>query len=468
MISLLKSLSLFMTVTLLLRGNPTLGEDIPEDAITNPNVCLSNLECPKTSTCDNEGQYPQFQCVPRKDVGESCITFPFSVESCLPGLYCSFGKCSPTLPIGANCTLNEQCGPAATCRRTDQTCQKMGLKKAPCEFSFDCDIDAGFYCNTAVNRCVPRKAAGSPCTNKEPAECAGYCNKKTKLCMETKKEATFCSNGEQCSRFPYRRSDRDVDDALCNIPKNKVGICVTESRLVKELGAPCSIRKDRCDARRGLSCQWNRNLRKAVCHQKRKETDQTVAYCTPGNDFSICVNDAIPRGCRKPPYDNSDPDGYLERVFYRCVRAYETVPRGAICNRVDYAVCANGTSCRTIPGVSELEFRTRPPRLSTCVVVRGLGESCSGSKFRTQCEYGLKCENDVCVTGNSEIPYTHSDIDDVCSRRPCVPGTVCLADEKVCSLPTRTVQEGNICYESARFYRVRKWLSLHFLCGSLL
>lgn len=447
------------------------AETDPFNVITSSGVCLSDVECPTAYSCHSRRNYPQYQCNPRSGLNESCFTNPVSSAPvlCQEGLFCSSGVCRPTLPVGATCTISSDCGPTNYCSLKDRKCERLGKLGASCMYDSECNVDAGFYCNTSQQKCVRRKPTGKNCDPENQVPCSGYCDSLTRRCVETKSELESCTSNEQCSRFPMYRGDRVYDNALCNIAKGSSGICVTESRLIKVLGARCSITKDKCDARRGLSCRWSSKLRKAVCQQFKKPNDNTSAYCTPENELSRCVDDSSPRGCRLPEYDNMDPDGYLERLFYRCLRAFEIVPRGAICNRAGFEKCQDGTSCRTIIGVTELQFRTRPPRLATCVQVKQLGESCSGSKFRTQCDYGLNCKQGVCVQGKpKETLPTHADIDDDCSKLPCVPGAVCedggFLSDRACTLPTKSASEGKICFNTARFYRVS--FSPHFLISN--
>lgn len=440
------------------------AETIDFNLITDPKLCFSDIECPSNYSCFADGYYAQYQCVPRSALNEPCDTNPFrsAPTLCQSGLFCSSKICRPLRKLGQRCTLSSDCIPPYYCELTDNKCRKLGELGAACEYDEECNIDGGFYCNLSKKKCVPRKSPGKPCDPDDPLRCAGYCDYNSRKCFATKAELEPCTTREQCTRFPHRKFGRIYDDALCNIAKGSIGICVTESRLLKSLGARCSVKKDMCDARRGLSCRWSVRLRKAVCQQKNKPGDEAAAYCTPGNALSTCINNRWPRGCRLEEIDYSDPDGHLVRLYYRCLRAYETVPRGAICNRVDYARCEVGTSCRPIAGVSELPYRTRPLPLATCVVVRNLGESCAGSKFKTQCEDGLHCEHGVCVEGaQKETPYTHADISDDCSKLPCVPGTICQEGFNIfsreCSFPTKTVSNGQLCYNRARFYIV----SLH-------
>lgn len=442
------------------------AETDPFNLIIAPGVCLSDVECPSTFSCHSRGFYPQYQCTPRNGLNETCYTNPINSAPilCQEGLFCSSGVCRSTLPLGATCTISSDCGPTNYCSLEDRKCKKLGKLGTSCMYDSECDVDAGFYCNSLRQKCLRRRPAGKYCNPNNQVVCAGYCDSSTKKCVETKSELESCTSNQQCSRFPLHRGDRVYDDALCNIPKGSTGICVTESRLIKVLGARCSISKDKCDARRGLSCRWSSKLRKAVCQQMKKPKDNTIDYCTPGSEFSKCVDDSVPRGCRLPDYDNTDPDGYLERLFYRCSRAFEVVPRGAICNRAGFEQCEDGTSCNTILGVTELQFRTRPPRLATCVKVMQLGESCSGSKFRTQCDYGLKCKQGVCVKGKpKETLPTHADIGDDCSKLPCVPGAVCenggFFSDRACTWPTKIVSKGQLCFGTARFYKVS---STHF------
>jgi hypothetical protein len=106
------------------------------------------------------------QCKKRSDVGGPCA--PQVVTSCVAGAYCldsgpNTGLCAAALPVGS-----------------------------PCKSSVECDVLA--TCDTSGNKCIPRLAPGTACS--DDSQCsANVCDSTAKKCLKNVIATTAACTG---------------------------------------------------------------------------------------------------------------------------------------------------------------------------------------------------------------------------------------------------------------------------------
>lgn len=428
-------------------------------SITSPSACLSDIECPTTHYCSLRKVAPAFSCLPRLSAGVKCRS---SITECKPGLHCGATRpssdtkrCQKQKALGETCQPDDafSCLAPNVCHDKTNICvpDTFGLAGDSCEEygnNYFATCKQQFHC---VNRKCKRKKSKGSCVN--DFECAGICAGGLPIefkgqCLDLHKQNQVCSRNSDCKQVlnPPPRTD----ELVCNIhiPSGIAGICVLESNLLRRLGQKCNREKDRCDARRGLSCRWANTLSRFAC----VHTSSSI-YCEPGSTLSSCITDGTPRECRKPIFHG----GYRPLPFFQCLRRRETRPWGTVCNRDTFTVCEVGTSCELVPGIGN-KMAYPPPALRMCLKVRNLGGKC-GNNLRVTCGKSLICKNGTCVKGveNRSVKVTHADFSTSCAKLPCVPGYSCEQPPgsfKKCVLPARTVGLGKVCYGKALFGRV--------------
>lgn len=205
----------------------------------------------------------------------------------------------------------------------------------------------------------------------------------------------------------------------CNNKKNTrtIGLCFRDSDLIKTLGTKCSQQADRCDRRRGLSCEWIPSERRFGCQQQTIE-----GFCTPGSKYSTCITSGGPRDC----YILRDKGDWAEPTlsFDQCGPMRLSVPIGTVCNPflVD-PLCPKGATCETVLGIDYGSFEgSKGPTTASCLYMKSVGEDC-GDKFKTKCRDGLKCEIGLCVNGTEPCcTSTHADV----GITKSIPGAECV------------------------------------------
>lgn len=160
-------------------------------------ACPRGVECGEGLYCTPQGDAGQ--CQPRKGLAETCDLT--RLDECGPGLVCAFSgtpglslpRCTTARVEGEGCTVNKlecartQLPPELVCARAPAD---AGAPAAVCVKTFSppggpCDVGddltaAGLpptpicpeteYCDTALDRCVPRKSDGAGCAS--DGECA--------------------------------------------------------------------------------------------------------------------------------------------------------------------------------------------------------------------------------------------------------------------------------------------------------
>lgn len=477
----LSVLFLLSTLTIVL-GQP--GTSVPEEfLVTSPSTCLTSIDCATDSFCPRElptsSQYPTFECQQKLPQGASCIS-PRRDSECGNGLYCSNidRMCAPQLSVGANCSRREprQCLGSPTvniCRVSDLRCGSpplSGTEGAPCRQFLDC-ANFAFYCIRTESKCARRLPPGSQCGSRFFRECQGFCAPLANdivsgVCLPRGNDGAPCRTDEHCDDENLvtgigAQAGR-LDRRLCNVPSGAQGICLRDSLRLKQLGDPCTPMSDRCDARRGLSCQQRPggplSQRDFVCVQIAKVEDVRVTrFCTPNTPFSSCISrNGRPSQCRRERLENLSNrfDG-----LFACMRALEIMPLGSICGQVEYVVCGSNASCESVPGVRRKFLPSIPVKF--CVETKQLGEMC-GDKFSTKCANGLTCTDGTCQVGSDppSIPFTHAYVSTECADLPCVPGLVCKSPVSapllppICQFPSKIANPGELCYNTARLRRV--------------
>lgn len=461
----------------------------PTQLITSPLSCLSDVECPLHQYCkrnvsafDELAQtvfarpaQPISTCVARLPEGSRC--FPLGVGACANGTSCTFtDDVNPEPPtcrrqgsLGAKCALSatDPCQEGLKCQNRDgPKCLPFvsGFAGDSCELG--CQVQQGFYCRSAVNQCVKRKAPGGQCgVEADNFECSGFCVtsessilptlpflQKAGVCQRLQRIGEPCTADSQCNTVPFPlRTSRTVD-VLCNRPSGYTGVCVRETELLRELGAACNPRRDACDARRGLSC--GRVASTFRCVQRAAAPDQTYHFCTPNSALSVCPPDAAgnPRECRRALSMAKQFEG-----TFGCRSRRQMVPLGSQCNDREFVVCPAGAVCTEAPGDTSSFIP-----LATCMRIVATGGRC-GDALRFKCEEGAFCVNKTCQ--RMEIAPTiqtrFAGNGGECSKLRCVPGRVCTKDvfsprtRRVCKLPVLEMGLWGPCFESARFELVR-------------
>lgn len=448
---------------------PTIfGQNVnPNFLVTSSRNCLSNVDCPSTSFCGRfyfSSRYPGFKCIPRLRVNASCVS-PSLAGECRPGLYCSSrGRvCRKQTPANSRCLPLDpmQCLGRLTCKSSTRRCGQPGAVGFKCTSDTDCR--PAFYCARDRGRCVRREGPGTTCRPRFFRQCSGFCatsvaNPSRGVCLPSRNDGGACTRTVQCLQADPASQKRG-NFRVCNVARGYVGICLRETLQLKQLGVACSPKRDRCDADRGLACRWAGKKRGFVCQQRASVTDVGVTrFCTPKSPLSACLPiDGIPQECRRErendfttPYDG----------LYACLRETEFLPVGSICDHVEYALCASGTVCLPVPGISR-KFLPRTP-VKYCLIIRQLGEPCGG-KFFSRCADGLKCVNGKCVKGTPTVgKVTHAYLNGDCTKLPCARGLVCAkpvaapasSPLRICQFPVRIVDINRPCYDTARVRRV--------------
>lgn len=432
---------------------------------TGAGNCFSNYECPSNKFCfltDNNN--PLHRCLPRSKAGEACSfdsTYNADPEqneqTCVSGLTCAYDLdvpapvCVPQVRRGNLCGNSGpgKCPKDDVCRQTKDgnfrcTAPTNGILGSGCPYNSECLESKGVYCQNKV--CVQKKPAGASCKNE--IQClSGICSTSGK-CIALQRQWKMCLLSSHCENSGS--SFRDGNHVYCNVEPygNKLGRCIRDSKLLKTLGAPCVPKFDRCDRRRGLSCEWIVPERRFGCQQK------TIGgYCTPNSTYSHCESSVWPRDCFLAR--NPEQCCYTKPRFYQCNPKKIPVPIGTACNRAAVEPeCPKGASCEYISGVlQDYSDRYGPPSLRACVYLRDLGQSC-GNKFRVKCKPGLRCVGGKCVNGTDPCcpPETHADIGLSCKTLPCIPGAQCIGGW--CRKPSKVGKLGQPCYETIFFTTV--------------
>lgn len=414
---------------------------------TSVNTCMSNFECPTDQYCSGADWYEALQkCVKRGHRGSNCQV---RSDSCISGFVCADAPtktvCLERLNDGDICKRNVyQCSEDLDCVKSQDGNFRCTMKLSAgsrCAYSNQCSSSQNLSCK--MRKCTQKSAVGQSCTNYE--QCESSICASSKKCAPRQKIGKLCLEDAHCvnSASPNTNGNH----VYCNqgaIP-SKHGRCLKDSQLIKELGANCSPKYDRCDSRRGLSCKWSPSDNRHVCQQR------TVSgFCTPGSNYSKCESSFFStRECYLAP----DLGSYQEPTprFYKCNPFRTKVPIGIVCN--NYAVeCPKGSQCTTIPGISQYiggAVGAFPYR--ACVYVRGVGEKCE-NKFESKCQDGLKCENGKCIKGSSSSPETHANFGISCDSLPCVPGAECV--KGTCQKRTKFVGLLQPCAPDALYNRV--------------
>lgn len=467
----------------------------PNQLITSPQSCLSHVECAPDQFCQppasaqddfffGGGSPEASTCVPRLPEGSDCLNV--GLTECEEGTFCGFLddlnpgriKCLRQLPSGASCplTATRPCQGDLLCE-IEPTCRpfSFGFEGDFCQFDRQCQQQRGFYCRSNFNQCTAKRPPGGLCElEPENFECEGFCvssgsfGEKPGICQRLQKAGEKCTDDEQCRTvlLPLR-TPRTVD-LLCNRPTSRTGVCVLETDLIRELGAPCDPTSDKCDARRGLSC--GRVGRRFKCVQRAKTPDSSRHFCTPNSPLSRCPPDDLGnlRECRRSLNRTKHFSG-----TFACRLRRQVVPLGNPCNGAEFAVCPRGAVCAEAPGVMRLPgFRFLPPPLHTCMKVLPVAAPCP-DQLRFKCEDGSFCVDGTCqrTESPSPVPITFAPLNGNCSELSCVPGTVCTSDpetserSKFCRLPVLKRGLWQPCFRSAQFQLVSFTVFMYLLSG---
>ncbi|KAI0565140.1 hypothetical protein FGB62_21g06 [Gracilaria domingensis] len=266
-------------------------------------------------------------------------------------------------------------------------------------------------------------------------------------------EGEKCNDDRQCRSGFFAFVSSRTDDLLCNRPTSNTGVCVLESELLRELGAPCNPAKDACDARRGLSCA--RVGSQFKCIQRGISPDTFNHFCTPNSPLSSCPPDnrGNLRECRRALSLSKQFEGP-----FSCRTRRQLVPLGNPCSATEFAVCQQGAVCAEVPGVSPPSGRFPPPPLRTCMRLLPVGAACP-DQFRFKCEEGSFCVDGTCRKADTPptVAVTFASVGDECSELSCPPGTVCEGEPdtpevfKTCKLPVREAGLWQPCFDAAQF-----------------
>lgn len=421
--------------------------------VTAPGNCLRDSECDKRS----EYCSLNHRCHTRQSENAGCLWN----KACDYGLYCrgkttGSGVCKRQKGLFEKCDRNdvESCAVNGNvrymCSPETNRCVRTGFEGDVCIWNGDCQSE--YYCKTMhltlSGRCRKRLPEGAKCgLNDDYDDCQGVCShgsadhllpserSKHSVCVTASTLGEACTESRHCrghvddNQGPrFDRNRYRVSPVICNIPKGDIGICEHAHKLIKKEGLKCNPSKDRCEARRGLSC--GKTPTGPRCMFNVFDDDKYARpFCDINGKFSRCNNhDGIPTECR----EGSAIDILHSSIYeystefdesFRCHRKREIVPQGSPCSHVSYAVCEKGTTCRTIPAIQGNYYKN--PTTQFCVAMKNEGEECF-SKFHYACNDGLKCHNNMCVKGNPDAIITHADFNGRCDLLPCIPHFKCL------------------------------------------
>eukprot|EP00737_Agarophyton_chilense_P004808 gb/GEZJ01006414.1/.p1 GENE.gb/GEZJ01006414.1/~~gb/GEZJ01006414.1/.p1 ORF type:complete len:625 (-),score=-1.86 gb/GEZJ01006414.1/:367-2241(-) len=464
----------------------------PNQLVTSPLSCVRHSECspdqyckfPNYSVDDDPAAYYHREpvqristCVPRLQEGAFC-----GLSICAEGLVCSSDgipappSCARRLPLGAKCpSLGQRCSEGLKCQTDGEAMGETkclpftsGFEGDSCERFSSCQVPQGFYCNEHLRQCAARKPHGAICGADRSAdgdlsahECEGFCvgsifsSSTTGVCHRLQKVGEKCDSDFQCKTLLFGFLIPRSADLLCNAPSGYTGVCVLETDLIRELGAPCNPANDTCDAVRGLSCGRVHHDFKCV---QRGTGKNNFPYCTPNSPLSSCPPGpfGVLRECRRGLTLNKEFDG-----MYGCRTRREVVPLGTLCGETEHIICQPGAVCAVPNGVESNIFFT-----ATCMKVLPDGAPCS-DPLRFKCEEGSFCMDGSCQRmespPNVQISVACTGCD--CTELSCAAGQVCekrdgiSEDPKVCQLPIVDVGLWRPCRSS--LFRLKCKAGLH-------
>ncbi|KAI0562826.1 hypothetical protein FGB62_52g02 [Gracilaria domingensis] len=412
---------------------PTCAPRLPQDSVCHQ---VGTAECEEETFCGflHDDNSEPYRCYPQASEGSQCAL-------------------SATAPCQGNlvCQIEPKCRPFT-----------FGLAGDFCQYDSHCQVDQGFFCPLEAfsepTRCTQRRAAGGECTESSQFECEGFCVSsgsieyvRPGICQPLQTAGEKCTDHVQCRKSTLLEEHRSAN-LLCNIPIGHTGVCVLETDLLRELGAACNPANDRCDARRGLSC--DRVGRRFRCVQRgiMNASGAYDPFCTPNSDLSSC-----PPGteCRR----GLSPSKQFEGMF-TCRKRREIVPLGHTCGDWEFAVCERGAICAEAPGFARRTGGYPSPATRTCMKVVAVGARCA-DLLRFKCQEGSFCVDGVCQRQETglAVPERFVSLDEDCSELSCAPGTVCVAEApglaRRCALPVREAGLLQPCSESALFQLVR-------------
>lgn len=473
---------------------PTPEDSLDPIGVTDEEVfqdeCFGDSECSDDEYCSqpqgderdcilNACELPPRKCMPRSKLDAPCD----STQQCDQGLYCNFGtggpadpSCKPRVGEGKACG-SATCQEGLSCTSDNPndvfggppdnfSCKK--LKKVGegevCNSLQECDDES--FCDqfnlspdnpTAI--CKKKIALGQPCSSFLGNEqcLGGFCA----LGSSGSAEKGICFEyGVACNCAPtdFEMFPRRAPE-VCNRHKGPFGPCINETSLIKTLGAPCNLKNDVCDGRRGLVCEVVGG--QPICVQRgtiaNLNNPSGGAICTPGSPISTCALGTVCRRAlalnTKTPYRTS-----------QCLSPLEIAKQGEICNSGADVICEDGTSCEPGAGIALREQSGAFQRdiiypVRYCMKTVLVGSECNLGKFDTVCEEGSFCIDGVCTKASSPatVPIKFGGFNVECSKIQCAPGLACQNDSdfgKICKTPEIIVGLGEECFDDGRGAKV--------------
>lgn len=453
--------------------------------------CLSDTECGKDEYCflnyaDTRGcvtgacDIRPRVCLKRKEINVGCN---LTLE-CEEGLYCENGigvgkmVCKERIALGEACKRfsEDGCEVGLNCLGEGEKGICGVLKKAEAgESCLNVECKEGLFCDESGSgmggfnkKCAKTHIEGEKCTPFSSGQCEdGFCMSDFKgseqfgVCIKFPGVGGPCLFDTDCMSLEPDPIFGRSPPVVCNLSKNPLfGTCINETALIKEPGADCEANLDACDGRRGLACEEIDS--KYVCVQRVDIGGRGSRACTPGSPHSFCDKSdsqgRSPTECRRALGLNS-------KTAYgtsQCLAKIEVVTKGEICNKEDFVVCEDGTSCEVGPGIG---IRDPSPRdivypVRYCMKKIPAGGNCA-SKFEVTCKEGSTCVAGVCSATAAlvKVPETMAGFFDDCSTMPCAPGLVCKSQEfrpvkQVCQAPAVMVGAGEACASNGTVSKV--------------
>lgn len=128
---------------------PKAGDRCTTPALVSLCESVADLACDQTDGI----------CKSLANGGQPCVA-----GGCKAGFYCAAGLCNPTVGVGDDCTVNEQCGGISRCDLGLRRCVERRTSTESCQSDAECVIGK---CDRATSKCLKNAIATSAtCTGR--------------------------------------------------------------------------------------------------------------------------------------------------------------------------------------------------------------------------------------------------------------------------------------------------------------
>lgn len=326
----------------------------------------------------------------RGAAGQQC----YDNGTCLPGLFCNAGSCSPTGSQGDPCTSSAACTAPLQC--VTKTCQATGALNQPCK---DGACDPPLACKSG--KCVSLGGADQPCRDTSPRCNPGYAPQGSCTCVESGGLGQPCNEDDTCDSASIVCAP--TGDKLCvaagadGQPCRKDGTCDSPLSCLEGTCTKAGGKGEPCRADHTCDSPW-------LCTSASKCDDagDDGEPCLLGdkcNGALVCHRSACaaPGGERGPCLAGGTCDGSLTCltktntcVTGKCLSNKCYIPCNAYSN-----TCSPGFHCRAVFNSSGLNhghcirFTSDPSYESWKAGLKPCDQN-------SDCSTGWKCVSKLC------------------------------------------------------------------------